>query len=214
MTVPWETILGALWIFSMRVCDVTLGTMRLIILARGMKYRAAVLGFFEVMIFVVATGAVVRGVSEHWWNIIAYAAGFAVGSIVGVTLEERLALGFSIVRVFTRDKGVEMAAALREANCGATEIFGQGRDGLVSIVETAVRRRDIPGVEQVVGQVDDQALVVVDEARGLFHGYFRGRNGGTACKENCVLASNEKPASDTQSGGCQLAEPNKRTGPG
>ena len=175
MIIPWDMILGAFLIFVMRVCDVTLGTMRLIFLTRGKKYHAAVLGFFEVTIFVLAISQVIRGISNNWWNIIGYSAGFAVGNIVGVTLEERIAMGYSIVRVFTHDKGAEMAEALREANFGATEIFGQGRDGTVYIVETAVRRRDIPYVRQVARHVDDQAFVVVDEARGLFQGYFRDR---------------------------------------
>jgi len=172
MVVPWELILGGLFIFVMRICDVTLGTIRLILLTRGQKYYAAALGFFEVLIFLVAISAVLRS-SDSVWNVLGYCAGFAVGNIVGVTIEERIALGYSLIRIFTCDKGAEIAQVLRANDFGATETFGQGRDGLVSIVVTAVRRRDVPQVQQAVSQIDDKAFIVIDEARSIFQGYLR-----------------------------------------
>jgi len=112
MTFPWEMILGGLFIFVMRICDVTLGTIRLILLTRGQKYYAAVLGFFEVLIFLVAISAVLRS-SDSVWNVLGYCSGFAVGNIVGVTIEERIALGYSLIRIFTSDKGAEIAQVFR-----------------------------------------------------------------------------------------------------
>jgi len=172
MVIPWDLILGALFIFGMRVCDVSIGTVRLIFLTRGQKYYAAFLGFFEVLIFLLAISQVIRN-SNNWWNILGYCAGFATGNIVGVTIEERIAMGYSLVRVFTHDKGSEVAQALRESDFGATETVGQGRDGIVSIVETAVHRKDVPRVQQIIAQVDDKAFVVTDEARSIFQGYLR-----------------------------------------
>lgn len=171
MVVPWEMILGGLFIFVMRICDVTLGTIRLILLTRGQKYHAAALGFFEVLIFLVAISAVIRS-ADNVWNVLGYCAGFAVGNIVGVTIEERIALGYSMIRIFTSNKGAEIAQALRSNDFGATETFGQGRDGVVSIVVTAVRRRDVGQVQRTVGQVDDNAFIVIDEARNIFQGYL------------------------------------------
>ena len=172
MAIPWDVILGGALIFVMRVCDVSIGTIRLILLTRGRKYHAAMLGFFEVLIFLIAISEVVRN-ANNVANILGYCAGFAVGNIVGVTLEERIALGFSLVRVFTHQKGEEIADALRTADFGATETFGQGRDGVVSIIETAVHRRDLPKVQKLIAQIDNKAFVVVDEARGIFRGHLR-----------------------------------------
>jgi uncharacterized protein YebE (UPF0316 family) len=172
MPIPWDVVLGAVFIFCMRVCDVTIGTIRLILLTRGQKYYAAALGFFEVMIFVVAISQVIRS-ENNVWNILGYCAGFAVGNIVGVTLEERIALGHSCLRIFTQDKGDEMADALRQADFGVTETFGQGRSGTVRILETAVRRKDTMRVYKVVSEIDPKAFVVMDECRSIFQGYLR-----------------------------------------
>lgn len=172
MVLPLDLVLGGLFIFGCRICDVSIGTVRLILLTRGQKYYAAVLGFFEVFIFIVAISQVIRN-ANNWWNVLGYCAGFAAGNIVGVTIEERIAFGFSLVRIFSPDKGAHIAAALRDNDYGATETFGQGKDGPISIVETAVRRRDVARVQQIVAQIDDKAFVVIDEARSIFQGYLR-----------------------------------------
>jgi len=172
MALPWDTLLGALLIFVMRLCDVSIGTVRLILLTRGKKYYAALLGFFEVMIFILAIGQVIQN-DLSMWNVLAYCAGFAAGNIVGATLEERIALGFSCVRVFTRDRGTELSAALRQADFGVTQMLGRGREGRVYVVETAVRRRDVPYVHRIATQMDGNAFVMVDQCRSVFQGHMR-----------------------------------------
>jgi len=172
MALPWDTLLGALLIFVMRLCDVSIGTVRLILLTRGQKYYAATLGFFEVMIFILAIGQVIQN-DLSMWNVLAYCAGFAAGNIVGATLEERIALGFSCVRVFTRDRGTELSAALRQADFGVTQMLGRGREGRVYVVETAVRRRDVPYVHRIATQMDGNAFVMVDQCRSVFQGHMR-----------------------------------------
>lgn len=172
MAIPWEMVAGMLMIFAARVCDVTIGTVRLIFLTRGQKYPAALLGFVEVFIFIVAISQVLRG-ELNALLVFGYCSGFAVGTIVGVTIEERIALGYSLIRVFSQEKGSEIAQALRDADFGVTETFGQGRSGSVAILETAVRRRDVPTVQRIVGKLDGHAFVVMDEARTLFQGYLR-----------------------------------------
>ena len=175
MTLPWGALLGALLIFVMRLCDVSIGTIRLILLTRGKKYYAALLGFFEVLIFILAISQVLQN-DLSMWNVLAYCAGFAAGNIVGAALEERIALGFSCVRVFTHDKGTELCAALRQADFGVTQMLGRGRDGRVYIVETAVRRRDVPYVHRIATQLDGSAFVTVDQCGSVFQGHVR-RNG-------------------------------------
>jgi len=170
--IPEDVVLGSIVIFFMRVCDVTIGTVRLILLTRGQKYHAAFLGFFEVMIFVVAISQVIRS-ANNIWNILGYCAGFATGNIVGVTLEERIGLGFACLRIFTQDKGEEMAQVLRKADFGVTETLGQGLSGIVHILETIVHRKDAQKVYKIVSEVDPKAFVVMDECRSIFQGYLR-----------------------------------------
>jgi uncharacterized protein YebE (UPF0316 family) len=171
--ISWSMALGGVVIFCLRVCDVTMDTIRLIYLTRGRKYLAAFLGFCQALIFILAISAVLRN-GTNWYNIIGYCAGFATGNIVGVSLEERIAMGFALLRAFTSaEKGPEIADALRAQDFGVTETFGQGRNGYVTIVESVVRRRDVPRVQQIIAGIDDKTFVVIDEARSIFQGYLR-----------------------------------------
>jgi uncharacterized protein YebE (UPF0316 family) len=172
MTLPWTAILITVSIFVMRLCDVSIGTIRVILLTRGQKYYAAMLGFFEVMIFILAISQVLRG-DLNFLNVLAYCGGFAAGNIVGVALEERIALGFSCVRVFTQAKGTELSAALREADFGVTQMLGRGRDGKVYVLETAVRRGDVPNVRKIASELDGRAFVMVEPCGSVFQGYMR-----------------------------------------
>ena len=174
MTPTWGALVGALIIFIMRLCDVSIGTVRVILLTRGKKYYAALLGFFEVMTFLLAISQVIKN-DLSTWNVLAYCAGFAAGNVVGATLEERIALGFSSVKVFTRNKGTELSAALRQADFGATQMFARGQEGRVQVVETAVRRREVPYVQRIAIQMDTEAFVVVDQCESVFHGHMRHR---------------------------------------
>jgi uncharacterized protein YebE (UPF0316 family) len=176
--IPWDLVLGGLAICGMRMCDVTMDTIRLILLTRGRKYVAASIGFFQIMIYIVAIGAVLRG-PMSWYNIIGYCTGFALGNIIGVTVEERIAMGYSLLRaVVSIDKGPLVAGALRASDFGCTETIGQGKDGGVCIVESVLHRRDVPRAKRVVAGVDDKAFVVVDEARSIFQGYLRSKSRG------------------------------------
>ena len=97
-----EAVLGGLLVFCLRLTDVTRGTLRILMTVRGRKLLAALIGFVEVTIFVVAIGQVVRNVGNVW-NGLGYSGGFATGTLVGMTIEEHLALGWTVVRIISSD---------------------------------------------------------------------------------------------------------------
>lgn len=163
-------ILGGLFIFCLRLTDVTLGTLRILMTVRGRKLLAGVIGFVEVTIFVVAISQVVRNV-DNVWNVLGYAGGFAAGTMVGMTIEERLALGFSIVRIISANPNSPLGEAIRSAGFGATEIPGRGMNHAVDILEVVVRRADLPAVLQIVDRVDNKAFVTVEETRRVYRGW-------------------------------------------
>jgi len=178
MGIPWDLVLSGLLICGLRICDVTMDTIRLIMLTRGRKYFAAIIGFGQSMIFIVAIASVLRG-PLNLYNVIGYCSGFALGNIIGVALEERIAMGYVRMRAYTAaDKGPLIAGALRANDFGCTETAGQGRDGSVCVVECVLARRDVAQAQRVIAGVDDKAFVVVDEARSIFQGYLRGRSRG------------------------------------
>ncbi|UCF19101.1 MAG: DUF2179 domain-containing protein [Gemmatimonadota bacterium] len=166
--------LGPIFIFFLRIVDVSIATVRLLFAVRGRKLSAAALGFFEILIWIVAIGTVVRNL-DSVLLVIGYAAGFAAGNYVGITIEEKLALGVAEVRIVSRRTGVEIAQALRDKGFGATEILGQGREGRVEIVTTVVERRALAGILAEIQRWDPEAFVSVDEPRSIQRGWLLSR---------------------------------------
>ena len=169
-----ELFLGGLFVFALRLTDVTLGTLRILMTVRGRKWLARLIGFVEVTIFVAAISQVVRNVGNVW-NVLGYASGFAIGTMVGMTLEERLALGYTVVRIISSGLGVELGESVRRAGFGVTQVSGRGMREAVDILEIVVRRADLPAVLQIVNQVDNKAFVTVEETRRVYRGWRSGK---------------------------------------
>ena len=165
---------GAVLIFFLRIADVSLATLRLLFAVRGRKWLASGIGFFEILIWIYAVGTALQHLSSPW-HVIGYAGGFAAGTFVGLTLEERLALGVAVVRVTSTHGGVELAEALRALGFGVTETSGYGRDGVVEILHTVVRRRDLKKVFETVEQWDPDAFVTVEEPKAIHRGWLFSR---------------------------------------
>ena len=119
-------IILPLLIFLARILDVSIGTLRIIFVARGLKYFAAILGFFESLIWLLAVTQVMQNLTS-WQTYIAFALGFAAGNYVGVVLEERIAIGNLLIRVITRKEADELVHVLWGAGYGVTSVDAQGK---------------------------------------------------------------------------------------
>ena len=162
----------ALAIFLLRVCDMTLDTLRVLFIVAGHRPVVWFLGFFQSAIWVVAITSVLGHLSNPLaW--IGYAAGFATGNVVGMLIEDRLAIGYRHLRVISSRHGDEVAQAVRQAGYGATEVAGHGRDGAVAVVNASVRRRDLNRLESLIRQADPEAFIAVEEIQPVHRGYFR-----------------------------------------
>lgn len=166
----FAAILGGVLIFCLRLTDVTLGTMRILMTVRGRKLFAALIGFVEVTIFVVAISQVIRDAGNVWY-VLGYSGGFAAGTLVGMTIEERIALGYTIVRVICSEMRSTVAESLRESGFGVTQMAGQGLRGPVEVLEIVVRRAELPAVLQIVESVDQRAFITVEETRRVYRGW-------------------------------------------
>jgi len=162
--------IGAFLIFLARMANVSLATIRTLLSVRGHKITATFIGFFESLIFILAISQVLKDLSNVW-NVLGYCGGFALGTWLGVLFEDKLALGYVIIRIASRSNGSRIAMVLRDAGFGVTEETGQGLSGKVSLLTTVVRRREIPRVMTLVSSVDETAFVTVEEARKVLHGY-------------------------------------------
>ena len=165
-------IISAVGIFFLRLFDTSLGTLRLVMVVRGRKGLAGALGFLQALVFVTALTGVLQNL-DNIFNILGYAGGFAAGIMLGMAIEERLAIGFGHVRIISAGQGAAVAAALRAGGYGATELIGRGREGSVSVINSTVRRRDVMQVQELATTADPDCFVTVDEVRPLRRGFWR-----------------------------------------
>jgi uncharacterized protein YebE (UPF0316 family) len=164
--------LAALGIFILRVADMSLDTIRVLFVVRGRKRLAWVLGFFQSLIFVVAITTVLANL-DNFLNIIGYAAGFATGNVVGMIIEERLAIGHVHITVISPLRGSAITEALRETGFAVTEIPARGKGGTVSVLLVDVLRKDVDHVETIVLETDHEAFVTAEDVRPIRRGFWR-----------------------------------------
>ncbi|UUX93745.1 DUF2179 domain-containing protein [Methanoplanus endosymbiosus] len=156
-------ILPAL-IFFARIADVTCGTLRIIFISRGMRLFSAVLGFFEISIWLLAISEVFsQGLSPA--AFLAYALGFAAGNYVGITVEEKMALGISVVRVITQYNAEELIFQLKESGFRTTSVNAMGQFGPVSIIYSVVKRKDISEALRQVHKYNPNAFYTIEDIR-------------------------------------------------
>jgi uncharacterized protein YebE (UPF0316 family) len=167
-----EIVLGALWIFGLRVLGISVSTLATLMTVQGRKFYAMLAGFVSALVYVLAIGKVVSDM-DNMWNILAYSVGFSVGTLVGMAWEQRMSLGFAEVRFISIEKGDVLAEQLRQAGFGVTEMYGRGRENVVGIVEVIVPRKSVESVLDVARAVDEKAITTVTEARTVQHGYWQ-----------------------------------------
>ncbi len=158
-------------IFLARVCDVTLGTIRIIFTSRGKRNLAPLLGFVEVLIWIVVIGQLVQNLGSIT-SYLGYAAGFAVGNFVGMYIEDHLALGTLIVRTIVPGGGDELMKTLRTAGYGVTGVNGEGANGPVKLVYTIVKRRNLKDVVNLIHATHPKAFLSVEDVRSTAEGIF------------------------------------------
>jgi len=163
-------------ICAARITDVTIGTLRIIYVSKGMKFASAFLGFFEVIIWLVAIGQIMQNLT-NWTNYIAYGLGFAIGNYVGIHLEERISIGYVILRVITRRTAVETIDYLESAGHRYTIIDADSEEGPVNIIYMPLKRKEVRGIVSNVRRNNPKAAYTVEDLRSV-SGQFKPENGG------------------------------------
>jgi uncharacterized protein YebE (UPF0316 family) len=167
----WMILGNALMIFCLRLVDVSLGTVRLIMIGRGQRKIAPLLGFVEVTIWVLAISQVITNL-DNIINIFGYSGGFAAGTLVGMWIEDKLPLGHVGISIISTTQGQKIARKLRQADYGVTELIGSGRSGNVNLATTIVPRKDVKDVFQLVNQTDPRSFIAVDDMKVVKRGYM------------------------------------------
>jgi len=160
-----------LLIFVARICDVTLGTLRIIFVSKGYKVIAPILGFFEVLLWIIVISQLLNSISG-WFCYIAYAAGFATGNFVGMKIEERIAIGTMLVRITISKDARELMNILNNNGFGTTLIEGEGSKGKVNIILSIVSRKSIQNIQKMLNEYDRNLFYSIEDVRSVTKGVF------------------------------------------
>lgn len=167
----YTLVLIPLLIFLARILDVSVGTLRIIFVSKGLKYLAAILGFFESLVWVLAISQVIQNL-DSWITYIAFALGFAAGNLVGIMIEERIAMGNLIVRVITRKEADELVRFLWDSGYGVTSVDAQGETGPVKVIFTIVRRKKLPEILAIIRRFNPNAFYTIEDVRFVKETYI------------------------------------------
>lgn len=160
-----QPALLAVAIYFARILDVSIGTLRTILIIRGYRLVGSLLGFLEIFLWVAAAAQVITRL-EEWYLVVAYAAGFATGNYVGSWLEARLALGTEIVRTISRDPEIRLKERLHQERFGVVELVGRSPDGApVEVLFAIESRRRVPHLLRLIRETDPSAVCTVSDVR-------------------------------------------------
>lgn len=159
-------------IFVSRIMDVSIGTVRIVMVSKGERFWAPLLGFFEVLIWLLAISRIMANL-DNWTSYFAYAAGFATGNYVGLIIEERLAMGIVKIQFILRRSATEVIQNLKNAGYGIVHHDATGGREDVHIIYSIIRRNDIQKVENIVKTTDPKAFYSIEDVKSVNHGIFR-----------------------------------------
>lgn len=173
----YSWIILPLIIFFSRVCDVSLGTIRHIFISKGFKKIVPLLGFFEVLIWIVVVAQVMKNLNNIACYL-AWAGGFATGTYVGLRIEENLALGLQVIRIITNQNCDELLEELKHGNHGITVVDAAGAIGPVKMIFTIIKRKNVPQVVQLIRKSNPSAFYSIEDIKNTSQGVFTESTSG------------------------------------
>ena len=160
-----------LLIFLARICDVSIGTIRIVMVSKGQKFLAPILGFFEVFIWLLAMAKIFQNL-DNWICYFAYSAGFATGNYIGLIIEEKLAFGVVRIQIITAKIASELIAKMTKAGYGITHHDAFGGTEEVSIIYSIIKRTDLPVVLKMIKTYNPNAFYSIVDVKFVNKGVF------------------------------------------
>ncbi|MDQ3047607.1 MAG: DUF2179 domain-containing protein [Bacteroidota bacterium] len=167
----YSWIILPLIIFFSRVCDVSIGTIRHVFISKGFRSIVPILGFFEVLIWIIVVAQVMKNLN-NFACYLAWAGGFATGTYVGLRIEERLALGLQVIRIITNQNCEDLIKALKAGNHGITVLDAQGAVGPVKMIFTIIKRKNVKKVVLMIAQYNPTAFYSIEDIKNANQGVF------------------------------------------
>lgn len=166
-----NVLLNAFFIFAIRAISISIATMRLMLMGKAKKLLVGLIAFLEGLSFIF-TFSMVAADFSNFANVIAYSGGFAIGTIVGMIIEERMGMGYNTLTVISQGHFLHIVDEVREAGFGATHHAGEGTKGSVGFVWIVVRRKDVDKVKALVQKIDPKAFITVSSAQSVYRGFL------------------------------------------
>ena len=167
----YSWVIVPLLIFSARIIDVSIGTLRVIFLSKGYKKLAPILGFFEVIIWILAVTQVMKHL-DNYFNIFAYGAGFATGNYIGMLIDEKLSLGYVMLRIIFKKKPDDFITVLKENNIGYTIADGEGNTKKVKILFSVLKKSNLKIVYKALSKHNPDAFYTIEDVKTARQGIF------------------------------------------
>ena len=164
-------ILLPLLIFLARVTDVSLGTLRILFISKGLKYYAPLVGFFEILVWLLAIGQIMQNLNV-WYYYLFYAGGFATGNFVGIYIEEKLSIGMVAIRVITKKDASNLISALKKEHFGMTVVDAHSASEKVKIIYMVLRRDRISQIIATVKKYNPTAFYSIEDIRFVKEAHF------------------------------------------
>lgn len=158
-------------IFLARISDVSIGTIRIVMVAKGQKKIAPFLGFFEVLIWLIAISQIIKHL-DNWVCYFAYGAGFAMGNYVGMIIEEKLAVGIVQLQIITRADAHKLIEKLKADGYGITHQEAHGAVEEVSIIYSIIKRTDLSKVDEIIQTYNPNAFYSIADVKFVNKGLY------------------------------------------
>ena len=160
-----------LLIFFARIVDITIGTIRIIYVSKGMRFLSVVCGFFEVLVWLIAMTQIMQNLS-NFMMYFGWAAGFAAGNYVEITLESRIAVGHLVIRIITQRDATELIEHLRKGNYGVTSVAGHVMNGTVRLILSVINRRDLNDINGIIKKYNLNAFYSIEDVKAVNEGFM------------------------------------------
>lgn len=166
-----DPYMWALFIFLSRIIDVSMGTFRVQMIVNRRKLAAGIIGFFEILIFILIVSKVIQDIG-NWMNVFAYCGGFAAGNVVGIVITEKFSHDIASVGVISKDHWPEIEQRLREEGFGVTRNLGYGLNGELQVLRIITARNQFPKIRDIALEYDRKAFVTSYLIVGKSGGYM------------------------------------------
>ena len=162
-------------IFFGKILEVTVSTVRIVLINRGERVKGSLIAFIEVLLWVFITGTVLTGFKDDMLRVLVFALAFAFGNYLGSWMEDKLAFGLCSVQVIVPDgeESQKLATELRANNFAVTGICGKGKDGKRELMLLHIKRKRIPQAVSIIKDSLANAVIVVNDAKVIYGGFIK-----------------------------------------